>query len=87
MSAYLQPGDKIHLSVPSDFGSKSRGEKIAEELVKSYEALGIEVVICTMAMHTLHPEVVSVIRSPKAVPVPPWQQDPLLDEVNLDPNR
>jgi hypothetical protein len=73
MTAYLQPGDKIHLAVPGDFTSKARGERIAQELVKSYESRGIEVFALSMVMNTLHPMVISVIRSPKAVPVPPWQ--------------
>lgn len=86
MSAYLQPGDKVHIEFPLQ-GSMKEMDSLMRKATEAYKAKGIEVFIWTMGDKDSSTHVVSVIRSPKAVPVPPWRQDPLLDEVNLDPNR
>jgi hypothetical protein len=86
MTAYLQPGDKIHIQFPYQGGASADKEK-ADELSKEYRDMGVEIFAYSSCPSSLPAHVVAVIRSSKAVPVPPWQEDPLLDEVNLDPNR
>lgn len=91
MTAYLQPGDKIHLAIPSDWGSR----KVTEEMVQihkdNYAIYGIEVIFVTTVMHTQRCEVVSVIR-PMPIPGcldqenhPPGEGEARLPTIHSDP--
>jgi hypothetical protein len=67
MTAYLQPGDKIHLAfgVDSDlpYGDKvKQASENAQALTAQYAFQGIEVVMWTANSQLTHPVVVSVIR-------------------------
>ena len=62
MTAYLQPGDKIHITVPSDFASAIRGLAKIEDIVAAYASLGIEVFQATPVIHSEQVTVVAVIR-------------------------
>jgi hypothetical protein len=71
MTAYLQPGDKIHLAIPVDSNQTRDGilrqaKDSAESYIKDYARMGVEIVIWTANSTLNHPLVVSVIRSPKA---------------------
>lgn len=70
MTAYLQYGDKIHITVPGDFGSSKVGQQKLEAIVANYLAMGIEVFDATMVSHTEQVTVVSVIRAPNAPKAP-----------------
>lgn len=70
MTAYLQPGDKIHLSIPASVLGKD--EERAEALRAEYAQHGVEVILVTDAKPASPVGVVSVIRSePAPRPVPP----------------
>jgi len=60
MSAYLQAGDKIHLSIPASVLGKD--EERAEALRAEYAQHGIEVILVTDAKPGSPVEVISVIR-------------------------
>jgi hypothetical protein len=69
MTAYLQPGDKIHLSVPWSLDDTGL-EETQEALKQVYAAQGIELLVTTSSDHRLPVEVISVIR-----PVAPSFED------------
>lgn len=81
MTAYLQPGDKIHLSVPV------MGHGQLEAIKGYYRGQGVEIFMSTEVSGVPQAiEVVSVVREPKSMemsrpPVPgplPWQSaDPV----------
>ena len=69
MTAYLQPGDKIHITVPSDLGSFTRGQAELEEMVAAlekivaaYASLGVKVFQATPVIHSGQVTVVAVVR-------------------------
>lgn len=86
MNAYLQPGDKIHITVPGDFASGTRGQRKLEEIVAAYRKLGIEVFQATPVIHSEQVTIVAVFREPKPLrPLPnlgkaPWQDPDKLGE-------
>lgn len=68
MTAILQPGDKIHLAIPS---SGHKAEEVLEIAQKSYDFLGeeyarqgVEIVTCSANNQLTHPVVVAIFRSP-----------------------
>lgn len=80
MTAYLQPGDKIHITVPADWGSRNVSEAKVSEAIQAYEDLGVEVFLSTVVSHTEQARVVAVIRE-KVKPTPPAPpQIPLIHE-------
>ena len=62
MTAYLQRGDKIHITVPGDWGSRAVGQRKLEDVKAAYEKLGIIVFLATPVIHSEQVEVVCVIR-------------------------
>lgn len=88
MTAFLQPGDKIHITFPSDFSSKTRGDKNLRQVVDAYKAMGVEVFLATFVNHNEQLRVVSVFRTPKeasaylgAHKLPPLEKLPILEEI------
>ena len=89
MTAYLQPGDKIHITVPGDWGSRTVGQRKLEEIKATYEQMGIIVFLATPVIHSEQVQVVSVIRE-KTTPqlptryrgTPPWQEPGRPDPVS-----
>lgn len=86
MTAYLQPGDKIHIAFPL---SANIGETLPEasrrmhaELVAMYAQMNIELIGSTGNTTLSHPVIVAVIRESKPLPpLPnhwkvPWQDPP-----------
>lgn len=86
MTAYLQPGDKIHLAFPL---SANIGETLPEasrrmhaELVAMYAQMNIELIGSSGNTTLSHPVIVAVIREPKSLPPlashrkVPWQDPP-----------
>lgn len=71
MTAYLQAGDQIHISVPWNLDDKNF-EDMQEVLVKAYADRGIEVVMSSQSDHRLPVEIVSVIRPAQATPFEDW---------------
>jgi len=71
MTAYLQPGDQIHLSVPWNLDDKNF-EDLQRDLEKAYELLGVKVVFTTESDHRLPVEIISVIRPAQATPFEDW---------------
>jgi hypothetical protein len=67
MTAYLQPGDIIHLSVPWSLEDKNFEETQAT-LEAGYAQQGIRVIFTSESDHRLPVEVVSVIRPVQASP-------------------
>lgn len=68
MTAYLQPGDIIHLAMPID--RRLRGgeidahvKKVNEEMAGFYGSLGVTVSMASYNSELTHPVVVAVIRS------------------------
>lgn len=55
MTAYLQPGDKIHLSVPLEWS-----QELIRQVIKEYRVRNITVFLSTSPAQTC--QVVSVIR-------------------------
>lgn len=79
MTAYLQPGDKIHIAFPitiltiwdqNDVNTHVR--QMGAELTKTYAAMGVEVVGYTSSTSLDRPTVVAVVRASKS------KFDPLL---------
>ncbi len=75
MTAYLQPGDKIHLAFGIDSNltypeKVKQAESNARTLIAQYADLGVEVVLWSANNVLAHPVVVSVIRPgyPMAIP-------------------
>lgn len=64
MTAYLQPGDKIHITVPGDFGYATQQKRLGQ-IVAAYKKLGIEVFQATSVIHSEQVTVVSVVRPPR----------------------
>lgn len=61
MTAYLQPGDKIHVSMPGSVtGTHDRGW--AQDIRDMYAEQGIEVVSVTVVAPNQQMEIISVIR-------------------------
>lgn len=86
MTAYLQPGDKIHIAFPL---SANVGETLPEasrrmhaELVAMYAQMNIELIGSSGNTTLNHPVIVAVIRESKPLPpLPnhwkvPWQDPP-----------
>lgn len=78
MTAYLQPGDKIHIAFPVASGFFEAGEldrivaEVNRQLTEMYALMGVEVVGTSSSPTLTHPVIVSVVRAPR-VPVPlPW---------------
>lgn len=69
MTAYLQPGDKIHLAIPA-----ARSQELTEELVgihkENYRAVGVEVLFVTIVHHEQQAKVVSVVRQARGARFP-----------------
>lgn len=68
MTAYLQPGDKIHLAfgIDSDLSYQEKvqqAESNARNLTAQYAKMGVQVVMWTANSVVNHPVVISVIRS------------------------
>lgn len=80
MTAYLQPGDKIHITVPGDWGSRAVGQRKLEKIVKAYEDLGINVFQATPVIHSEQVAVVCVIRDPVKTTPPAPPQIPLIHD-------
>jgi hypothetical protein len=62
MTAYLQPGDKVHLSVPSSANGDQASESCAREIMDEYKNVGIHVFLVTQINDDRDVSVVSVIR-------------------------
>lgn len=87
MTAYLQPGDKIHIAVGinSTYSMELANRQVAEQLKtfeEAYGSVGVTVLTITGTPGLLHPVIVAVIRDPKPLPpLPnhwkvPWQDSP-----------
>lgn len=59
MTAYLQPGDKIHISIPNSMTT----DRVSREIVDKYREMGVSVFMVTQLDPDAEVEVVSVIRS------------------------
>jgi hypothetical protein len=62
MTAYLQPGDKIHLQVP-DSEMHEHAHTAARAIIEDYVNLGVKVYLVTFVDPSQSVKVVSVIRS------------------------
>lgn len=87
MTAYLQPGDKIHIAVGinsthsvADANQQTRDQLKTFE--QAYGAIGVGILTITGTPGLLAPVIVAVIREPKPLPpLPnhwkvPWQDPP-----------
>lgn len=73
MTAYLQPGDKIHVAFPITFVTGMIQEDIDlsvaqahQEIIDMYGLMDVEVVATSSSTTLTHPVVVSVVRKPRA---------------------
>lgn len=66
MTAYLQPGDSIHLAIPMTVKlagpDMEETTRLANELTAFYNSKGIHVAKCTAGPITTHPQVIAVFR-------------------------
>ena len=85
MTAYLQPGDKIVLHMPKDWGgSRIREKENADRATEQFVAQGITVVYVIFGFHSLPTSILAVIREPSRPRIPaiahlpkiPWQDPP-----------
>lgn len=73
MTAYLQPGDRIHLSVPMSPAEEDKpgiSETLAKAIIEEYNKLGVAVYLVTHVHPDREIQVVSVIREPKPPVIP-----------------
>jgi hypothetical protein len=75
MTAYLQPGDKIHLSIPGSVTGEWDQDR-ANALRNEYELNGVDTFLVTSAEPGSPVEVVSVIRRSTPM-IPPVPVDPV----------
>lgn len=73
MTAYLQPGDKIHIAFPITFVTGMIQEDIDlsvaqahQEITDMYALMDVKVVATSSSITLTHPVVVSVVREPRA---------------------
>lgn len=80
MTAYLQPGDRIHIafsigtleyvSTLTSDEVKERVKEFSDELTRMYRLMGVHVVGTTSSTAVDHPVVVSVVRESRVPSVP-----------------
>jgi hypothetical protein len=69
VTAYLYPGDRIHITVPKDWGAnKASSDTRMNEAIAAYGEMGIEVFMVTEVFYATGPEVVCVIRPKPIIP-------------------
>ena len=68
MTAYLHPGDKIHITIPKDWGSSKETAKRIQMTIEGYREQGIEVFMITEVSSTEQAQVVCVIPVRQAIP-------------------
>lgn len=82
MTAYLKPGDKIHIAIgianPAEMAVKY------DEVCRMYELMGVEVLGGTGSTLLSHPVVVAVVRNPEAMERFP--EPGKVKPVDLDPH-
>lgn len=80
MTAYLQPGDRIHIAfsigtleyvctlTPDEVNKRVKA--FSDELTRMYKLMGVHVIGTTSSTAVDHPVVVSVVREPKPPVIP-----------------